>query len=312
MKHERGLALAAFATVCVIWGTTYLAIRIAIETIPPFLMVAVRFLISGALMLGIAIWRGEKIPRDRSTLANLALVGFLMLTVGNLAVVWAEQWVPSGLAALFVATAPFWAAIIERFRHGGERPDLRSSLGMLIGFVGVALLVTPGGAGGAWTLSFVVGALAIQIGSLGWQLGTVRSKYQLKHVSLFASSSLQMLFGGAFCGIIGLAIGEASRFSLNPRTFAALAYLTFFGSIIAYSAYIYAAAHLPTTKLSLYAYINPVVAVVLGWWILGEELTWVSITAMVIILGGVALVQMNRTRAPKVVLVTENEEKTAA
>ena len=312
MKHERGLALAAFATVCIVWGTTYLAIRIAIETVPPFLMVAVRFLISGTLMLGVALWRGEKIPRDRSTLANLVLVGFLMLGLGNLAVVWAEQWVPSGLAALFVATAPFWAAIIERFRHGGERPDLRSSLGMLIGFIGVAMLVTPGGAGGVWTLSFVIGALAIQVGSLAWQLGTVRSKYNLKHVSLFASSSLQMLFGGAISGIFGLALGEASRFSLNPRTFAALAYLTIFGSIIAYSAYIYAAAHLPTTKLSLYAYINPVVAVVLGWWILDEELTWISITAMVIILGGVALVQMSRGRAPKVVAVVPAEEKDAA
>ena len=311
MKHERGLALAAFATICIVWGTTYLAIRIAVETIPPFLMTAIRFVTAGALMLGIAIWRGEKIPRDRSTIANLALVGFLMLTVGNLAVVWAEQWVPSGLAALFVATAPFWMAIIEAFRHGGERPDLRSGLGMLIGFVGVAMLVTPGGAGGAWTLSFVAGAVAIQIGSLAWQLGTVRSKYQLKHVSLFASSSLQMLFGGGICGIIGLATGEASRFSLTPRTFAALAYLTFFGSIIAYSAYIYAAAHIRTTKLSLYAYINPVVAVVLGWWILGEELTWVSIAAMVIILAGVALVQMSRAQPPKVLSVVAAEEKAA-
>jgi drug/metabolite transporter (DMT)-like permease len=309
MKHERGLALIAFATVCVVWGTTYLAIRIAVETIPPFLMTASRFLVAGTLMLGIALWRGEKIPRDRATLANLALMGFLMLAVCNLAVVWAEQWVPSGLASLFVATGPFWMAIVEGFRAGGERPDVRSGLGMLIGFVGVALLVTPGGAGASWTLGLVAGALAIQAGEIAWQLGTVRGKYHLKNIPLFVSSSLQMLFGGTITGIIGLAIGEASRFSLTPRTFGALAYLIIFGSIVAYSAYVYATKHIRTTKLSLFAYINPVVAVVLGWWILDEELTWVSILAMVIILGGLALVQTSRSRAPKLAVVPAAEEK---
>lgn len=291
MKHEKAFAYAAFATVCIVWGTTYLAIRIAIETIPPLLMTAFRFTVAGVIMLAIARWRGEQFPRSRAVLGNLALIGFLMVAVGNLSVVWAEQWVPSGMAALFVATAPFWMAIIEAFRRGGERLDVRGTIGMLIGFAGVAMLVTPGGAGASWGAKFLIGGLAIQLGGFCWQFGTFRGKYYTKGVPLFTSSGLQMLIGGLIVGIVGFAVGEGPRFHVTPKTFGALLYLTLFGSVIAYSAYVYALAHIRTTKLSLYAYINPAVAVLLGWLILDEQLTWVSVLAMVVILGGVALVQ---------------------
>ena len=200
-------------------------------------------------------------------------------------------------AALLVATAPFWMAIIEMFRTGGERVDLRSGIGMLMGFLGVALLVTPGGSGGAWGVGFVLGALAIQVGGICWQLGSAHGKYNLRHVPLLASAALQMLSGGIITGVVGLAIGEAPRYALNARTFTAVAYLTIFGSVIAYSAYVFALAHMRTTHTSLYAYVNPVVAVFLGWLILDEPLTWLSIVAMIVILGGVAMVQMPR-RAP--------------
>lgn len=291
MKHERAWAYAAFAVVCVVWGTTYLAIRIALDTIPPLLLTGSRFTVAGLIMLAIARLRGEAIPRDRRTLANLALIGFLMVSVGNLAVVWAEQWVPSGMAALFVATAPFWMAIIEMFRSGGERLSLQSAFGMILGFIGVALLVTPGGSGGAWSVAFLLGALAIQVGSIGWQLGSAHGKYNLRHVPLMASSALQMLFGGLIVTVVGLAAGEAPRFTFTPTTFAALAYLTLFGSVLAYSAYVFALAHMRTTHTSLYAYVNPVVAVFLGWLILDEPLTVLSVLAMFVILAGVALVQ---------------------
>ncbi|MBK5259378.1 MAG: EamA family transporter [Thermoanaerobaculia bacterium] len=297
MKHERALAYAAFATICVVWGTTYLGIRIAIETIPPLLLTSIRFTIAGVVMLAIAYLRGERVPRDPRVLVNLVVIGFLMVGVGNLAVVWAEQWVPSGLAALFVATAPFWMVMMEALRSGGERLDLRGAMGMLVGFVGVAMLVTPAGAGGKLTSGFIAGAIAIQIGSIAWQLGSIRGKYHVARVPLMTSASLQMLFGGAIVGIVAVAIGEPARFSVNPRTLGALIYLTIFGSIIAYSAYVYALAHLPTTKMSLYAYINPVVAVILGRLILNESLTWVSVLAMCVILAGVALVQMPRFRS---------------
>lgn len=292
MKHEKAWAYAAFAVVCVVWGTTYLGIAIALETIPPLLLTGVRFTAAGLIMLAIAKLRGDVLPTDGRTLANLAFVGFLMVGVGNLAVVWAEQWVPSGLAALLVATAPFWMAIIEALRKNGERVDFRGGIGMLIGFVGVAMLVTPGGGmTGKWSAAFLLGALAIQIGGACWQYGSAHAKYQLKHVPLLSSAALQMLFGGVIVTVVGLAIGEAPRFVLTPRTFGALAYLTIFGSIVAYSAYVFALAHMRTTHTSLYAYVNPVVAVFLGWLILDEPLTWVSVVAMVIILAGVALVQ---------------------
>jgi drug/metabolite transporter (DMT)-like permease len=304
MKENRGLAIAAFTTVCIVWGTTYLGIRIAVETIPPVLLTASRYVFAGLVMTGVCLARGERLPRDRRTLANLALVGFLMVGVGNLAVVWAEQWVPSGMAALLVATAPFWMAIIEMLRPQGDRLDPRRGLGMLVGFLGVALLVTPGGAGGHFDTHFVLGALVIQVGSIGWQLGSVRGKYHLRGVPLLVSASLQMLFGGVLTGIIGFAVGEGPRFVVTPRTFTALAYLAIFGSILAYSAYVYALAHMQTTNMSLYAYVNPVVAVILGWLVLHEELTWISIVAMCVILAGVALVQTARPRKLEAVAET--------
>lgn len=291
MKHEKAAAWAAFAVVCSVWGTTYLAIAIALETIPPLLLTGARFVTAGLIMLLIARLRGETLPRDRRTLANLALIGFLMVGVGNLAVVWAELYVPSGIAALLVATAPFWMAIIEMFRSAGERVSLQSGAGMAIGFFGVALLVTPRGSGGTLSTGFLLGALAIQIGGICWQLGSAHGKYNLAHVPLLSSSALQMLFGGLIVTVAGFAIGEGPRFVLTPRTFAALAYLTIFGSVIAYSAYVFALAHMRTTHSSLYAYVNPAVAVFLGWLILDEPLTIVSVAAMFIILAGVALVQ---------------------
>jgi drug/metabolite transporter (DMT)-like permease len=290
MKLEKTWAYVAFATICVLWGTTYLGIAIALESLPPLLLTGFRFVVAGLIMLGISKLRGERIPLDRRTLLNLALIGFLMVGVGNLAVVWAEQYVPSGIAALLVATAPFWMAIIELFRRSGERVSLQAGIGMAIGFIGVALLVTPG-VSGKWSVGFLLGALAIQVGGLCWQLGSAHGKYNLAHVPLMVSSGLQMFFGGAIVTIAGLAIGEGPRFLFTPRSFWALLYLTFFGSLIAYSAYVYALAHLRTTVTSLYAYVNPVVAVFLGWLVLSEPLTTLSIVAMVVILAGVALVQ---------------------
>ncbi|HEV2720380.1 MAG TPA: EamA family transporter, partial [Thermoanaerobaculia bacterium] len=291
MKHERAVAYAAFATVCIVWGTTYLFIRIAVETIPPLLLTAARYLGAGLILLLIAALRGDRFPRDRRTLGEIVLVGVLLVGVGNLSVVWAEQWVPSGIAALFVATAPFWATVMEGLRAGGERVQRRRLGGMLLGFAGVALLVTPGGAGGAFDHHFVIGALVIQLGCVGWQYGTSRGKYNLASVPPLMSSALQAFAGGAIVGITGLAVGELPRFHVTPRTLVALLYLMIFGSVIAFTAYVYAMRSLQMTTLSLYSYVNPVVAVILGWIVLNERLTWVSVTAMVTILAGVALVQ---------------------
>jgi drug/metabolite transporter (DMT)-like permease len=312
MKHDKLLAYVAFGVVCLVWGTTYLAIRVAVETIPPLLLTGIRYLAAGLIMLVILKIRGEKLPRDPRVLRELALIGALMVGGGNLSVVWAEQYVPSGMAALFVATAPFWASILEAMRKNGEHIGLHRGIGMLVGFLGVALLVTPTGAGGHLAPGFLAGAIAIQVGSFCWQYGMVRGKHYLHGVSLLPSATLQMLIGGVLVTTAGLLIGEGSRFVVTPRTFAGLAYLTIFGSVIAYSAFIYALAHMRATSLSLYAYVNPAVAVMLGWLILNEKLTWVSIVAMIVILGGVAIVQTARgEKVPAAPVVVEAEKNAA-
>jgi drug/metabolite transporter (DMT)-like permease len=291
MKRDRALAYGAFLVVCLVWGTTYLAIRVAVRTIPPMLLTGARFVVAGVILLAIALLRGEPLPRARNVVVELLIVGLLMVGIGNLAVVWAEQWVPSGFAALLVATAPFWAVLMEKTQKEGERIDLRRAFGMLIGFVGVALLVTPTAAGGAFDRHLVIGAIALQFASMAWQYGTVRAKYNLREVPPLMSSSFQMLAGGIAVAIIGVATGELRRLTFTAEGLGALAYLTIFGSVLAYTAYVYAVRNIRVTTLSLYAYINPVVAVILGWLILKEQLTPVSIVAMLIILGGVALVQ---------------------
>jgi drug/metabolite transporter (DMT)-like permease len=308
MKSDRALAYAAFATVSIVWGTTYLAIRVAVETIPPLLLTGIRFTVAGSLLLAVLLARGERIPRDRHALVNIAVVAFLLIGLGNFSVVWAEQWVPSGMAALLVGTAPFWAIAGEAMRTGGERVGLRRAFGMLIGFIGVALLVTPGGAGSAWDLHFLIGAAAIQVGSIAWQFGSVRSKYELKSVPPLMAATLQMLVGGILLIVAGTVAGEPARFHVNGRTLAALAYLTLIGSVVAYSAYVYALTKLRTTTVSLYAYINPVVAVILGWLILSERLTWVSITAMAVILAAMILVRTADRRAGAVTPAATEQE----
>jgi len=220
--------------------------------------------------------------------------------------------VPSGFAALFVGTAPFWATLIELLRRSGERLERRAGLGMLIGFAGVAMLVTPRGAGNAFDRRFVIGAIAIQLGSLALQYGTIRGKYALATVPPLMSSALQMLAGGLVVTLAGVGLGEIPHFQATPRTFAALAYLSLFGSVLAYTAYTYAARHLRSTNMSLYAYVNPVVAVILGWLILHEQLTWVSIVAMAVILGGVAMVQSGRGANRRVTISREAPRQKAA
>lgn len=311
MKRGPTLGYAAFAVVCIVWGTTYLAIRIAVRTIPPLLLTGARFTVAGCVLLAISLMRGDALPRRRRIVAELLFVALLMVGIGNLSVVWAEQWVPSGIAALLVATAPFWAALIERLRRDGDRLDLRRVMGMVAGFIGVAMLITPEGAAGAFDLHFVLGAIAVQIGSIAWQYGTARGKYELGSVPPLMSSAIQMLAGGIMVSVIGLATGEARGLTITTTGLAALAYLTLFGSVLGYTSYVYALKHMRTTSMSVYAYINPLIAVIVGWLILHETLTPVSVVAMIIILGGVALVQMPRRATAARVPVLQRDSAAA-
>ncbi|HVF58008.1 MAG TPA: EamA family transporter [Pyrinomonadaceae bacterium] len=290
-NREKWGAYGAWASVCFFWGTTYLAIRVGLETIPPMLLAGIRFLIAGVvLFLLMRCQQNVRLPRGREWF-ELAVVGLMLLGVGNGLVVLAEQWIPSGMAALLVATSPFWIVGLERMQKGGERANASAIVGMLIGFAGLALLVAPHLFGASLNKYYVFGLVAIQIGCFSWSAGSVYAKRRPTGVAPLMSAAVQMLYAGAALTLIGTLGGEWGEMRLSARSLGALAYLIVFGSIVAYSSYTYAMQKLPLSLVTTYSYINPVIAVLLGWAILGEPLGWRVAVATMVILGGVALVK---------------------
>jgi drug/metabolite transporter (DMT)-like permease len=283
------LAYLAWVAVCLIWGTTYLAIRIGLETIPPFLMGACRWIAAGTLIIGILALRGERLPAVRLW-RSLAILGVLLIGFGNGGVVWAERTVPSGLTAVLVAMSPFWMVGIEALRPDGDSLTLRRVAGLIIGFAGIVILVWPelhvAGARG-----FITGVVAAQIACLGWAIGSTYARRHGRDENVLATAAFEMLFGGLVMLGVGLARHEQAALTFTPRTAAALAYLTFVGAIAGFSAYAYALKHLPLATVSLYAYVNPVIAVVLGTLILSEPLNARLGVAAGIVLAGMALVR---------------------
>ena len=289
----RARAYAAWAFVCLVWGTTYLAIRIALETIPPLLMGGIRFLVAGLLMIIMLAARGETMPGVRA-LPALTILGVLMLGLGNGGVVWAEQTVPSGLTAVLVATSPFWMVGIDALTPHGQRLTVRRLAGLVIGFCGIVMLVWPEirvGGGRA----FLVGVIAAQIACLGWALGSIfgrrRGHTDARDENVLVTAAFEMFFGGLFLFLAGTARGELGWLAFNTRTAAALAYLTVFGAIGGFTAFAYALKHLPVATASLYAYVNPVIAVILGTLILKEPFNARMGIAAAVVLAGMALVR---------------------
>jgi drug/metabolite transporter (DMT)-like permease len=289
--RERKLALFAWFAVCLIWGTTYLGIRIALESMPPMLMGGLRWTMAGGALAIYMALRGERWPRG-AALRDAAWLGFLMLVLGNGGVVWAELYVPSGLAAVIVASSPFWMAGVEAFRADGERMTLRKGTGLAVGFCGIVLLVWPelvrGGAGGR---QFVLGVIALQIACLGWSVGSSYSKRHGRSENVFSATAAQMLAGGVMMLALGTARGEWSGLSFTTRSTAAFVYLSTIGAIGGFVAYTYALRHLSVSLVSLYAYINPMIAVALGVAVLGEPFTSRMALAAALVLGGVAIVR---------------------
>src|SRR3712207_6004836 len=284
-------AYGAWAAVCFFWGTTYLAIRVGLETFPPTLFAGMRFVVAGALLFFVMAWqRNARLPKGREWF-DLGVTGLALLGVGNGAVVWAEQWVPSGMAALLVATSPFWAAALERAQKGGERVGLRGLLGMAVGFGGLALLVGPQLFGGEVNGKYLLGVIIIQVGCFFWQAGSVYAKRRPTGVSPLMASAVQMLWAGAALTLLGTLLGEWGGMRFSARSAGALVYLIVFGSIVAYSAYMFAIQKLPLPFVSTYAYVNPLVALVLGWLVLAEPLGWREGASAFVILLGVALVK---------------------
>lgn len=284
------LAHVAFLTVCVVWGTTYLGIAVALETVPVLLVAGLRWMFAGVVMSIFMLASGRGLPAPRLW-GPLAVLAFLMNVVGNGFVVYAEQFVPSGLTAVLIATTPFWSALAEGLLPNGERFTRRSLAGLAVGFAGIVVLVWPElmstGGGGR---QFVIGVIAIQLACVGWVIGTSFAKRHELGGDPFRSASLQMVMSGTMLLGAATAHGDWAHLSFSARSLGALVYLSIAGSLVAYSAYIYAIRHLPLQLVSLYAYINPMIAVALGTVFLAEAFSTRILLAAALVLTGTWIV----------------------
>jgi drug/metabolite transporter (DMT)-like permease len=290
---SRTLVIASFAAVYIIWGSTYLAIRIVVETLPPFLSAAARFLVAGALLFAFLKWRG--VPTlDRRQWRHAALTGTLLLIGGNGLVMWAEKTIPSGLTALLIALSPVWFALLEWARPNGTRPQVRTIAGIMVGFAGVLMLVSSPGSASVGQSQWL-GALALMVAGISWASGSLYSKYNPNAASAWMNSAAQMICGGAGLLLVGMVLGEpfkADWSRVTPRSLAALGYLIVFGSWIGFSAYVYLLKVCKPSTVSTYAYVNPVIAVLLGWLILGEALSARMVWGAAVVLAGVVIITM--------------------
>jgi drug/metabolite transporter (DMT)-like permease len=289
--RERRLAYVAWIVVCVVWGTTYLAIRVALESVPVALLAGLRWATAGVLLTALLPFFGERLPHPR-TWTSIAIAGFLMAVIGNGGVVWAQQYVASGLAAVVVAMVPFWTVVVEALLPRGERLTGRILLGLGLGFLGIVVLIWPelmiGGQSGEF---FVAGVIALQIACLGWALGTSYTKRTAMSVSPLSAAAMQMLLSGVMLIGIATATGEWSRLAFTARTAGAMIYLVVIGSIVGYTAFVHALKHLPISTVSLYAYVNPLIAVILGTLLLSEPFSLRLLIASALVFVGIAVVR---------------------
>jgi drug/metabolite transporter (DMT)-like permease len=279
-------AYVALAAVCFFWGTTYLAIRIAIETLPPGFVIFARFTLSGSILLVVARLRGAHIPRGRELWIACAC-GFMILGIGNAAAVYAEQLIPSGLAGLYVTLSPFWLTGIEA-AMGGERLHTSTIAGMFIGFGGSALLFLPGA--GAFGRSTPIGFAIMQVGVVAWNLASLIQRRQPIRAHPIVIGAIQQLAAGILYIPVAAFVPERA-IVFSQRSVWALLYLVLFGSIVGYSAYIFALDRLPVAIVSVYPYINAVVAMAVGWLFFREPFGVREFAAMLIIFAGVAVVK---------------------
>jgi drug/metabolite transporter (DMT)-like permease len=297
---RRGTLIAAFLAIYLIWGSTYLGIRFAIETIPPFVLSAARFGLAGLILLVIAKVRGVA----SATLAQWRtgiIVGSLLMLANALVGV-AEKRIPSGVAALLVAMTPLFMVLLEWARPGGRRPTALVAVGLLIGLAGVAALVGPASLGGGERID-PIGAATVVAGSFSWSLGSIYSRHAPRTASALMMTAMQMLTGGIFVGLIAVATGELWTFdpsAVSARSLAAWAYLLVFGSLIGFTAFVYLLRVSTPARVATYAYVNPVVAVILGWAFAGEAISARMLIAAAIIVGAVALITAADSQTPPV------------
>jgi len=294
---ERARVAAAFAAVYVVWGSTYLAIRFAVTTMPPLLMAGSRFAISGAILFVWARTRGAAKPTVAEW-RTAAVTGFLLICIGNGSVAWAEQRVPSGLSALLVAVVPLWMVLLDWIRPGGSRPRWPVVAGVILGLIGLGVLVgrdAVTGQGGVDAL----GAGVLVTASMSWAIGSVYNRHGARPDSAAMSTALQMLGGSVALLALGAALGETRGLDVSSISLASWigwVYLITFGALVGFTAYVYLLRNVSPAKASTYAYVNPIVAVILGWAVAGERVTSRTVLAAAIILGGVALITIARGR----------------
>ncbi len=299
---SRAKLMTAFAAVYVLWGSTFLAIRFAVATLPPFLMAGTRHLVAGAVLYPLARLRSGERP-TKANWSAAAVMGALLLFGGNGGVCWAEQIVPSGVAALLVASVSLWMVMIDWLRPGGVRPTGRVIAGLILGFSGLAFLVGPSRLAGSGRVD-PIGATVLLLASLSWATGSVFSRRLHLPRAPLLGTAMQSLAGGALLIFVGLLSGQGARLDwsgVSLRSVLALGYLIVFGSMLGFSAYTWLLGAAPPSRVSTYAYINPVVAVILGWAFAGERITPRMLAATAVIIAGVVLVITARPRAPAAV-----------
>jgi drug/metabolite transporter (DMT)-like permease len=293
-KASKAAIWAAMLAIYIVWGSTYLAIRFAVATIPPFVMASARFLLAGGLLFVVRRALGDPIPTRREWLGAGTLGVFLLLG-GNGGVSWAEQYVPSGLTALMVASSPLWMLLLEAFLPGGRRPTRRAVLGVIAGFIGILLLFWPGE--GSLLAINPWGALAVLVATLSWAFGSIYSRNLHLPASPMMGTAAEMLVGGLALGLLGLFSGDFARLNLAAISTSSLLgtlYLIVFGALVGFSAYTWLLRVAPTSLVSTYAYVNPLVALVLGVLLGNEAIGPRTLLAAAVILGSVALITVNK------------------
>lgn len=310
----RWLVLAAFAAIYIIWGSTYLGIAVAVQTIPPHVMAGIRFVISGAVLFAFLRWRGVPMPKLVHWRSAL-IVGILLLGLGNGSVSWAETMVPTGLASLMIAVVPLWMVLMDWARPGGTRPKGGVFFGIALGLGGIVLLVGPAALGLDRPLNYS-GVAIMLLASLAWSLGSIYSRHADIPDNPLMLTAMEMLLGGIFLLGMALPLGEYTDFTFAQVTTAswvALLYLILFGSFLGFTAYVFLLQVSTPAKVSTYAYVNPVVAVFLGWALLGETITPLTLAASAIIVAGVAIITYFNTRPqPKATTVKTPEKERVA
>jgi drug/metabolite transporter (DMT)-like permease len=282
--------MAAFAAIYIIWGSTYLAIRFAVETLPPFLLGGLRFAIAGAILVAYGAATRATRPSG-GELRTAAIAGLFFFFGGNGALVWAQQRVASGLASLIIATMPVWMVLLDWLRPGGRRPSSGVLAGLAMGLVGIALLVDPGGGGAAGRVD-LAGAAVLMLGSISWAAGSIYWSQAEHDGSSIHANGVQMVAGGAALLLLGFMVGELAAFDparTTTRSWLGWAYLLVFGSLVGFTAYTYLLRVASPARVATYAFVNPVVAIALGWAVVGETVTVRTAIAATIILVSVGL-----------------------